>query len=95
MSNQHHSSHFLSLNLSELSNKNEFTQRHIGPSETEQSEMLKELGFSNLDDLAKQVVPKTILDTKTMDIGSGISENDILNQLKPNQDWMVFQQISF
>lgn len=82
MSNQHHSSHFLSLNLSELSNKNEFIQRHIGPSESEQTEMLNELGFSNLDDLAKQVVPKTILDTKTMDIGFGISENDILTQLK-------------
>ncbi len=28
----------------------DFIKRHIGPSETEQGNMLKELGFKNLDD---------------------------------------------
>ncbi len=39
----------------------DFIKRHIGPSETEQENMLKELGFKNLDDLISKTVPEKIL----------------------------------
>ncbi len=64
------------------STNHEFEARHIGPREHEITAMLKEIGFSNLDDLARQVVPKTILDTKPMAVGDGVSEADLLHNLK-------------
>ena len=35
--------------------QNEFTQRHIGPNETEAAEMLKTIGFSSLDELIEKL----------------------------------------
>ena len=35
----------------------EFIQRHIGPSESEQSKMLTDLGLSSIDELVRQIVP--------------------------------------
>jgi glycine dehydrogenase len=68
--------------LDQLSSQNEFTARHIGPSEQDKKLMLSELGFSNSDELISKVVPKTILTQNQMDVGQGISEYEILNQLK-------------
>lgn len=70
--------------MSLFNTQNEFARRHIGPNETEQKEMLKELGFSNFEDMISKVVPKSIRSAASdkMDIGSGISEHDILNKLK-------------
>jgi glycine dehydrogenase len=68
--------------LSQLSSQNEFTARHIGPSADDKKSMLKELGFNNSDELISKVVPKTIITKDTMAIGSGISEYEILAQLK-------------
>ena len=40
----------------------DFIQRHIGPSEAdEQDIMLKELGYKSLDELIKDTVPEKIL----------------------------------
>ena len=36
----------------------DFIKRHIGPSDTEQNFMLKELGFKNLDELINKTVPE-------------------------------------
>ena len=38
-----------------------FSQRHIGPSEEEQKQMLDDLGLSNLDELVRKIVPDSIL----------------------------------
>lgn len=73
---------YLNLSLKDLSNTNEFIPRHIGPNEEDIQSMLSFLGFSTLEDLATQVVPKSIINTKEMDIGHGISEAGILSQLK-------------
>ena len=40
------------------SSQKDFIKRHIGPSEVEQSFMLKELGFKNLDELIKKLFLK-------------------------------------
>lgn len=64
------------------STNQEFTRRHIGPSETDVQEMLKYLGFSSLDEMANKVIPKNIRSNHKYDIGHGVSEFELLNQLK-------------
>lgn len=71
-----------STDLSLLSPQQDFQKRHIGPNEVEQNEMLRTLGFSTFEDLITKVVPKSIRSQKKMDIGDGISEYEILAQLK-------------
>ena len=39
----------------------DFIRRHIGPSKDQQTQMLQDLGLSNLDELVRQVVPDSIL----------------------------------
>ena len=39
----------------------EFIQRHIGITETEQTQMLNDLGLSSLEELVRAVVPTSIL----------------------------------
>ena len=39
----------------------EFVNRHIGPSEAEQTQMLSDLGLSSMDELIRQIVPDSIL----------------------------------
>ena len=38
----------------------EFITRHIGITETEQTQMLEDLGLSSLDELVRQIVPDSI-----------------------------------
>ena len=60
----------------------DFIKRHIGPSETEQGNMLKELGFKNLDDLMSKTVPEKILLKEDLSIGDPNSEYKALRKLK-------------
>jgi len=84
----------MSQTLQQLSSQNEFQRRHIGPSETEKQEMLKALGFSNVDEMMSKVVPKTIFNSEKMAIGDGIAENEILAQLKKTMSQnKVFQTL--
>ncbi len=75
-----------SPNYSALTTKNEFVCRHIGPSTDDQQSMLKTLGFSSLEELAKQVVPKNILKDSANYFGEGLAEYELLNQLKKTMD---------
>ncbi len=70
------------MNQDFLSTAFEFQERHIGPNHDEIQLMLKELGFSNLDEMAAKVIPKNILSTKKPAIGNGVSEFELLNRLK-------------
>lgn len=80
--------------LQQLSSQNEFQRRHVGPSESEKQQMLKSLGFSNVDELMSKVVPKTIFNKEKMAIGDGIAENEILAQLKKTMSQnKVFQTL--
>jgi glycine dehydrogenase len=80
--------------LQQLSSQNEFQRRHVGPSESEKQQMLKSLGFSNIDELMSKVVPKTIFNSEKMDVGDGIAENEILAQLKKTMSQnKVFQTL--
>ena len=64
------------------SSQKDFIKRHIGPSEIEQSFMLKELGFKNLDELISKTVPEKILLKESLEIGEPNSEYEALRKLK-------------
>ena len=61
----------------------EFIGRHIGPSEEEQTQMLNDLGLTNIDELIRDVIPDSILlrgdDTH---LPEPCSEHEALQELK-------------
>jgi glycine dehydrogenase len=66
-----------------LDTKQEFQQRHIGVRAEDEIAMLKELGFSSLDEMATKVIPQNIRTKKDFSVlGEGLSEFEILSELK-------------
>jgi glycine dehydrogenase len=59
-----------------------FARRHIGPSQTEVREMLRELGFDNLDALIDATVPKNIRLDRELDLPEAKSEAEALTELR-------------
>ena len=53
-----------------------FADRHIAPSAEETVQMLRELGFENLDALVDATVPKNIRLDRTLDLPKAKSENE-------------------
>lgn len=71
------------MKIADLSPRNEFIPRHIGPTDSDIHEMLKTLGFNTLEQMAEKVIPSQIRSQhKFDDVGHGISEYDLLNHLK-------------
>lgn len=71
------------ITFASLSPKNEFIARHIGPDVKEQNEMLQTLGMKSLEELADKVIPSSIRAAHNYPVvGGGISESDLLKQLK-------------
>ncbi len=68
--------------LTELEATDEFIQRHIGPDESQQHEMLNLLGVSSLDELITSTVPANILRAQPMDIAAPKTEAAALAQLR-------------
>jgi len=60
----------------------DFLRRHIGPSKDQQTQMLQDLGLSNLDELVRQVVPDSILLRGENKLPDGCSEQEALTELK-------------
>ena len=63
-------------------NSKEFIYRHIGPTEDEQTKMLRTVGYKDLDDLMRNTVPEKILLKDELNIDDPLSENDALKKLK-------------
>src|SRR4026208_1050065 len=59
-----------------------FADRHIAPSAEETVQMLRELGFENLDALVDATVPKNIRLDRTLDLPKAKSENEALTELR-------------
>lgn len=59
-----------------------FIKRHIGINKQEESTMLKQLGFNNLDEFIKSVIPKNLLSTTFTNNIPGLDENHALTTLK-------------
>lgn len=67
--------------LTELSNHQEFIQRHIGPDVDETQQMLEYLGLSSLDELLEQTVPNKIRLPQELNIPSARSEQQALDDI--------------
>jgi glycine dehydrogenase len=67
-----------------LSNYQDFEDRHIGPSASDEAEMLQLLGYSDIKEFIAQVVPANIQIEKTLDkvLDSGKSEVDVISELR-------------
>lgn len=59
-----------------------FVSRHIGPRPDEIQKMLDVLGFQSLDELTNAVVPSSIAETSPMNLASGLSEEEALEELR-------------
>ena len=62
--------------------QNEFSGRHIGPSEAEISSMLAKIGIASLDELINQTIPASIRLKEPMQTGGPMSEFEYLSSLK-------------
>src|SRR5690349_9257376 len=65
-----------------LSRAEEFARRHIGPSAEEARQMLELLGYSSLETLVDEAVPKSIRLGRPLQIPAGRSEFEVLAALK-------------
>jgi glycine dehydrogenase len=59
-----------------------FARRHIGPNTESTAEMLREIGFENIDSLIDATVPKNIRLDRALDLPSAKSERDALEELR-------------
>src|SRR6266700_2043190 len=59
-----------------------FARRHIGPSEEEMREMLRDVGFENLDALIDAAVPKNIRLDRQLHLPQAKSETEALAELR-------------
>jgi len=59
-----------------------FADRHIGPSPEETAQMLREIGFADLDALVDATVPKNIRLDRVLELPAAKSESDALAELR-------------
>ena len=73
----------------------DFIKRHIGPSEKDQSKMLKKLNYKSLNDLIDNTVPEKIQFKGELNIGEPNSEYEALRKLKAisKKDTKVFLEV--
>ena len=62
--------------------KNEFSQRHIGPNAQETVEMLTKIGVSSIEELISKTIPAAIRATEPLKTGEPMSEFQYLTELK-------------
>jgi glycine dehydrogenase len=68
--------------LSQLDTARPFTDRHIGPDDTDQAVMLEALGFESLDQLMAAAVPGGIRTAEGLDLPSAASEEQTARYLR-------------
>lgn len=59
-----------------------FVARHIGPSESEITQMLNDLNYHSLDQLIDQTIPEEIRLKRDLELPEAISEHELIEQLK-------------
>ena len=60
----------------------DFARRHIGPDKNETAQMLRAVGFENLDGLIDATVPKNIRLDRELNLPEAKSENEALAELR-------------
>src|SRR6266581_6722847 len=61
---------------------NSFARRHIGPNEAEVAQMLRDVGFENLDGLIEAAIPKNIRLNRQLNFPEARSESEALAELR-------------
>jgi glycine dehydrogenase len=72
----------MSLNEDFLKYPDQFVRRHIGPDAQNETEMLAQLGFKNLDELIDAAVPEKIRLVKPLNLPAAQSEFDALANIR-------------
>ena len=72
----------INLETTKLFPTDSFSNRHIGPNESEIAQMLEVLGISSLDDLIDKTVPATIRLKNDLQLLPTLSESTALAKLK-------------
>jgi len=65
-----------------LKHPDNFVNRHIGPSETEINEMLKDCAVQSVDELIQQTIPKKIRLNNDIELQPALSEYDFINFIR-------------
>ena len=68
--------------LGKLDPHADFIPRHIGPSQSDQAQMLAAIGAVSLDALIQEVIPPSILKGESLGLPASRSETDVLAELK-------------
>ena len=66
--------------------QDEFSRRHIGPSESDIKKMLSSLDVESMEELLTQTIPQEIRLNSPLSLPKGISENKFLNELRALSD---------
>src|SRR5438874_734923 len=61
---------------------NSFARRHIGPNDAEVAQMLRDVGFENLDALIEAAIPKNIRLNRQLDLPNAKLESEALAELR-------------
>ena len=72
--------------LAELEPGANFIRRHIGPNDTETSDMLREVGATSLEDFIARVVPKEIRSIRPLQLPEAKAERSALSYLRKMAD---------
>ncbi|MYE44359.1 MAG: glycine dehydrogenase (aminomethyl-transferring), partial [Acidobacteria bacterium] len=59
-----------------------FVRRHVGPSLTQQVEMLHDLGLASRDELIAQTIPADIRIQEELDLPAPLAEGELLEELR-------------
>ena len=65
-----------------MENFDSFALRHIGLSQTDIESLLDQLGYKDLEEFSKSVLPKNIFTEEKLDLGDAMSEEEALKALK-------------
>src|SRR5437868_15154732 len=61
---------------------NSFARRHIGPNDAEVAQILRDVGFENLDTLIEAAIPKNIRLNRQLDLPNAKLESEALAELR-------------
>ncbi|MDB4981705.1 MAG: gcvP1, partial [Myxococcales bacterium] len=83
----------------DLSPRDRFSSRHIGPSDDDVAEMLRVLGLASLDALVAQTVPADILLASELRLPAAATEAEVLDELRAlaekNQLWKSYLGLGY
>ncbi len=76
-----------------------FSQRHLGPGQSEIKEMLDTIGVETMDELVKSTIPKAILRSKFMNLPEAMDEHAYLGRMRDiatkNQLFCTYMGLGF